>query len=353
MKILQLIDTLHVGGAERVALNYANSLPNYGIESHICITREKGVLYDDLNTGVKVHFLNKKSTFDILALNRLSNIIKKNNIDIVHAHGTSWFFAVVSKIAGGNFKLIWHDHYGNSEFLHSREAWFLGVFSKNFNGIITVNEKLAEWAKKKLHCRRVIFLNNFINRKEQNSERQFLLKGDAKSKFICVANLRPQKDHHTLLKAFNLVKNQNKEVSLHLFGKDFKDEYSRSLIQQFESTSSVFWYGEDNNIPSYLMEADIGVLSSLSEGLPLVLLEYAQAGLGVICTDVGECRNVIGDDAIIVRPDNPDDLAYGMKVYLQDNKKLKKDSSALTSRVDKLYSENHVIPQYLKFCKAL
>lgn len=353
MKILQLIDTLHVGGAERVALNYANSLPNYGIESHICITREKGALYDDLYTGVKVHFLHKKSSLDLLALTRLINIIRKNKIDIVHAHGTSWFFAVICKMLGGNFKLIWHDHYGNSEFLQSREAGILSVFSESFNGIISVNEKLAEWAKKKLHCRKVIFINNFILRSKNLNEKLISLRGEAKFNIICVANLRPQKDHNTLLEAFNLLKAQNNDIALHLFGKDFKDGYSDKLINQFEKISSVFWYGERTNILPFIREADIGVLSSLSEGLPLALLEYAQAGLGVVCTDVGECSSVLGGYAIIVRPDNPKEFAIGMNVYLEDKKRYKNDANFLKSRIDQLYSEDYIIPQYLNFCEAL
>lgn len=353
MKILQLIDTLHVGGAERVALNYANSLPNYGIESHICITREKGVLYDDLNTGVNVHFLNKKNSLDLLALNRLKNIIKKNNIDIVHAHGTSWFFAVVCKYFGCNFKLIWHDHYGNSEFLQSREAGVLGFFSKSFNGIISVNEKLAEWAKKKIHCKKVIFINNFIRQSKTCNEKLVCLKGDAKFNIICVANLRPQKDHSTLLEAFNLLKEENKDIALHLFGKHFKDDYSGDLTRQFESTTSLFWYGETTNVLPYMRQADIGVLSSLSEGLPLALLEYAQSGLGVVCTDVGECSNVLRGDGIIVQPGSPKELANGMKVYLEDQIRFLQNSSALKYRVDGLYSEDYVIPQYLNFCRAL
>lgn len=353
MKILQLIDTLHVGGAERVALNYANSLSNYGIESHICITREKGVLYDDLNTRVKVHFLNKKNFLDVLALKRLINIIKKNKIDIVHAHGTSWFFASISKIAVKNFKLIWHDHYGKSEFLKSRKAGILEVFSKRFNGIISVNEKLAEWAKKKLHCRRVIFINNFILQSNTWNEKVISLRGEANFNIICVANLRPQKDHKTLLEAFDLLKAEDKDIALHLFGKDFKDSYSDKLLKQFESTSSVFWYGVRTNILPYMRQADLGVLSSLSEGLPLALLEYAQSGLGVVCTDVGECRNVLGDDGIIVRPDNPKELAIGMNIYFEDKKRYKHDSSVLKSRIDQLYSEDYIIPQYLNFCEAL
>lgn len=353
MKILQLIDTLHVGGAERVALNYANSLPDYGIESHLCITRKKGVLIEEVEDGVQVHFIGKGNSLDFFALNRLIRIIKKNKIDVVHAHGSSWFFAVLCKIAGVNFKLIWHDHYGNSEFLASRKFRILRFFSKRIDGIISVNEQLAKWAKKELNCRKVIFLNNFIRRKQVMVDNSVSLKGDTSSKFICVANLRPQKDHYTLLEAFKLVKNHNKNVSLHLFGKDFKDEYSRKLIQQFESSPSVFWYGESDNIFPYLEQADIGVLSSISEGLPLALLEYAYAGLGVVCTKVGDCSNVVRSDGVLVPPNNPDELAVGMKIYLEDIKRYQKDSEALKTQIDRIYSENHNIPKYLNFCQAI
>jgi glycosyltransferase involved in cell wall biosynthesis len=353
MKILQLIDTLHVGGAERVALNYANSLPGYGIESHLCITREKGALIEEVEEEVQVHFVGKRNSIDLFALNRLIKIIKLNRIEIVHAHGTSWFFAVLCKIVGMNFKLIWHDHYGNSEYLTFRKFRILKLFSKKIDGIISVNEQLAKWAKKELNCKKVIFQNNFIREKQVTVDNSVILKGDSGSKFICVANLRPQKDHGTLIEAFKLVNKQNKNVSLHLFGKDFKDAYSSILIQIFDSTPSVYWYGEKENIIPYLEKADIGLLSSKSEGLPLALLEYAHAGLGVVCTSVGECSNVVSNDGILVPPNNLIALAEGMKIYLEDCKRLQKDSDALKTRIDRIYSENIIIPKYLNFCHAL
>ena len=74
------------------------------MQSHICATRDKGILVDEIQVGAWFHFLGKKNTFDLLALRKLRNIIRENKIDIVHAHGTSWFLAVLCKILGVKFK---------------------------------------------------------------------------------------------------------------------------------------------------------------------------------------------------------------------------------------------------------
>jgi glycosyltransferase involved in cell wall biosynthesis len=351
MKILQLIDTLHAGGAERVALNYANSLLNAQVESHICVTRQKGVLFDELNEKVHTHFLGKRNIFDLRALFKLIRIVKRNNIDIVHAHGSSWFFAVLCKIWGLKFKLIWHDHYGNSDLLEKRKARALKLFSNKIDGIISVNKKLRDWALKELKTENVIFLNNFINKRKEKVYKGVRLKGNTKYNLICVANLRPQKDHFMLLEAFKAL--GDKDVSLHLIGKNYDDQYSKELIKLFNSTPSVFWYGEKENVHSFLYQADIGVLSSVSEGLPLALLEYAMAGLGVVCTDVGECQSVINGHGKVIRPHNFLEFAQGISVYLNDPDILKDDSQALKKRINQLYSEDYVLPQFLSFCNAL
>lgn len=353
MNILQLIDTLHPGGAERVALNYANSLLQYGVQSHICATRDKGILVDEIQEGVVFHFLGKKNTLDLLALNKLRNIIRENKIDVLHAHGTSWFFAVLCKISGAKFTLIWHDHYGNSEFLEDRETRLLKFFSAKFDGIISVNKKLRDWAINKLKVEKVIFLNNFIKIREEPDKMPVKLKGNSKIKLICVANLRAQKDHRTLLEAFQILTKEGNSISLHLFGKEYNDQYSEDIKSSIKAMSSVYWYGEQKEIFSYLCRADIGILSSISEGLPLALLEYGMARLAVVSTDVGECRNVIGDYGILTNPNKPDEIAKAINIYIQNPIKLKDDSENLRVTIKQLYSEEYVIPKYLSFCRDL
>lgn len=96
IKAIQLIDSLHAGGAERVAVSYANALKPEILASHLCTTREEGDLKEQLNEGVGYLFLKKRSALDILAVVRLVRYCKNNQINIIHAHGSSFLTAVLA-----------------------------------------------------------------------------------------------------------------------------------------------------------------------------------------------------------------------------------------------------------------
>jgi len=115
MKVLQLIDTLNAGGAERVALNYANELSQHLEGSYLCATRQEGPLKNQIKPEVGYLFLQKKSALDLGAVRRLSQYVKANKINLIHAHGTSFLTAVLCKLFVRNLKIVWHDHYGKSE----------------------------------------------------------------------------------------------------------------------------------------------------------------------------------------------------------------------------------------------
>ncbi|APG60092.1 glycosyltransferase [Christiangramia salexigens] len=351
MRIMQLIDSLNPGGAERMAVNYANALVGYGHKSFLITTREEGAFKSLLNPEVDYYYLEKETIFDWQALRKLDFYIKRNNIEIIHAHGTSWFFAVLYKLKNADIKLIWHDHYGNSDFLENRRILLLKLLSIRFNGIISVNNNLKCWAKKNLWCDNIIFLNNFIEITNKTLT-NLKLEGAANWNLICIANLRPQKDHPNLIEAFELL-SKHHSVALHLFGKEYGDEYSNKLIEIFDKTPFVFWYGEKENISPWLFKSDIGVLSSVSEGLPVALLEYADAGLAVVCTDVGECREVLGTEGILVPSKSPVELAQAISFYLKNDNKRENDSIGLKRRIQNFYAAESIMPFYLKFCKDL
>lgn len=347
MKVLQLIDTLNPGGAEKMALNYWKTLKSRSESSILVVTREKGLWGKEIHDTPGFYFLEKKNTFDLKALGKLKKIIKENEISIVQAHGTSWFFAVLCKLSGSDFKLIWHDHYGNSEFLERRPSIALKIFSGYFDGIISVNNALKDWAVEKLHYKKdIIFMPNFVI--DENNSNIKTLKGETDYKIVCVANLRSQKDHLNLLRAFDLLQNEF-SVSLHLFGRDYGDAYSDILKLEFGKREEVYYYGEVSDATAFLKDADVGVLSSESEGLPLALIEYGIAGLPVVCTDAGESREVANGSAKLVKPGDPNALAKSIHSYLLNPRKMKYDCKALQKRIIELYSEERVVEQYLNF----
>ena len=125
MRILQLIDSLEAGGAERMAVSYANALNrNVGFGA-LVTTRAEGSLKNQLDKNVVYSFLNRKSTFDFKALLLLRRFVIQNKITHIHAHSSSVFFGALLKLLRPKLRLIWHDHYGNSEMLNERPVFVL------------------------------------------------------------------------------------------------------------------------------------------------------------------------------------------------------------------------------------
>lgn len=311
MRVLQLIDSLEIGGAEHMAVNYANALNKRIAVSALCVTRKEGALKALINPEVPYVYLERKRRLDLAAVFRLKHFIKKHKIEVIQAHGSSYFIGVLVKIVTPGLKLIWHDHYGQSEFLAERKTVVLKRLSRFFDAVFAVNEKLAHWSKEKLKVENTFYIKNFIA-EALSFDTDFKISGAKGKRIVCVANLRPQKNHHLLLDAFKLVLEQDSAYTLHLFGHAADRLYTDSLFERIKAepfTKSIFYHGTHLKMSAILPHFDIGVLSSDSEGLPLALLEYGQAGLSVVATDVGQCGVVLSNYGKVVPSINKEALA--------------------------------------------
>jgi len=349
IRILQLIDSLQVGGAEVLAVNIANALSNEGVESHLCVTRNEGPLKEYIEPAVQYLFLKRKKTIDITAIKKLKNYIKKNNILIIHAHSTSYFLAICVKFIYPKLKIIWHDHYGKSELLKNTSRLSIQFLSFLFSGVLSVNSKLFEWSKKYLIVKRVFFLNNFPV--FMDLKRTTVLKGAKRNRIVHVAGFRKQKDHLTLLNAFKIILNQEPTSSLHLIGKVYKGIYCDSIktfISDHNLSKHVFLYNVCSDIKNILDQADIGVLSSESEGLPISLLEYGLAKLPVVVTNVGDCAAVVTNKEVVVPAKRSDKLADAIVCLIKDQELREKVAFDLHAEVLKNYAIENSIKKIIK-----
>ncbi len=344
MRVVQLIDSLEPGGAERMAVNIANGLANELEFSALVTTRLEGDLKPSVKDNVVYEFLERKKIVDINAIFRFKKFLKSNQISIIHAHSSSYFFACLTRVFFPSVKIIWHDHYGNSEFLEKRPFKILKFCARSFDTVISVNNQLKRWAIDKLEIGNCHFIPNFSELGD-TEKRETFLKGEDGKRVVCLANLRPQKDHITLLKAANLLFQKYPDFTLHLVGKDFNDEYSKSikeLVQSLKLDDNVFFYGSCQDIPFILSQATIGVLSSKSEGLPVALLEYGLSKLAVVVTDVGQCSEVVQHkhNGIVVSSLDEESLYLAIEeIVIEDSLKVKY-GERLLSTIKKDYSVN-------------
>ncbi len=363
MKVLSLIDSLIAAGAERMAVNIANGLADAGIESHLCATHSGGPLTEFVEPKVPLLILNKLHTFDFLAFFKLKRYVRKNGIKIIHAHSSSIFWAVMLKWTGSRVKVVWHDHYGFSEHLPWRKSKVLRLLASSFAHAFVVNDKLLKYAVEvlKIHRNKVSFLANFADIKFENNivrlpEIPDIEKGP---KLVCLANLRPQKDHHNLLDAFSQVLQQYPDAVLYLVGGHFNDEYYHSINDRVNKDDnlkkSVHILGSRNDVAEILRNCDLGLLSSLSEGLPVSLLEYGLAGLAVVCTDVGDCAFVLDGGSLgsLVEASNPNQLADAIISLLDDSELMKKMGKDFEAHIKKEFSKDAAIKKILDVYKSV
>ncbi|NUY80905.1 glycosyltransferase [Flavobacterium sp. MAH-1] len=348
MRILQIIDSLESGGAERMAVNYANALVSRSDFSGLAVTRKEGGLKQSLSDKAGYVFLGRKSTFDFGAILRLRAFCKKNRIGFLHAHSTSWFLAVCVKLTMPSVKIIWHDHYGLSEFAEKRKDKALRLGSYLFSGIISVNEKLKSWAKSELKCSNVVYLPNFAQPTPETASTE--LQGQAGKRILCLANLREQKDHFMLVEA--ALKMRSHDWTFHLVGKDFEDAYAadlRKLISDKGLSDRIFIYGSRLDINHIISQSDIAILTSKSEGLPVALLEYGFASKPVVVTAVGEIPTIVesGKNGILCVPSDAESFAKALDELTGNEAMRKAFGEQLYDTVSSQHSENAVMEKYL------
>jgi glycosyltransferase involved in cell wall biosynthesis len=354
MRILQIIDSLHPGGAERMAVNIANGLVNKVTLSALCCGREEGLLKEQLDPKVNYLFANRKGKLGISGVFRTLKFIKRNQITHIHAHSTSIYTAWFFKLRNPKLKLIWHYHLGNTEILVPEIVKLLTFVSKKVNSTIVVNQSLLVWARAKHLGQNIYFLPNFASIYKQ-SKQHLHIPGSRLRRVVCLANLRPEKDQLLLIEVWKKIKIQFPDWDLLLVGKCFKDVYEaqiKTAIADNKLSKSIHLLGSRTDTATILEQSTIGVLSSQSEGLPLALLEYGLAGLPVVITDAGACKEIVGNYGIVVPSNSPTDLKEAL-IKLMENPELRTQfGTGLRERVNSHYSEKSYMDKLLSIYQA-
>ncbi len=310
-----------MGGAENQVINLADNLQYRGYSVTIAYILEPLIILPK-NNNVKVVFLHgEKSIKGIFkAYLNLIKLIKNIKPDIVHSH--MYHANIISRVARvftSVPKLVCTAHSKNEG---GKARMFL-YRSTNFLGDIFTNvskEAVKAFEKKGAVKRnQMIVMHNGIDCNtftfDSNERKKLREKYNLKNKkiFIHIGRFTEAKDHINLLQAYKKLLDEFSDIHLVLVG----DGELRSQIEYFISdnnlSQNISLLGIQKNIPSLLSMSDIFVLSSLWEGLPLVICEAMSCERVVVSTNCGGVSEIISDCGFLVEPENSKILSEAMK----------------------------------------
>jgi len=265
-----------------------------------------GVMAEELRqAGYPVEVLERKPGFDLGCLRRLAAVFRRHRVNLVHAHQYApFFYAAAARFgAWGAPPIVFTEHgrdypdYRRSKrvlanrFLLRRKDRVIGVGNCVRKALIE-NEGLPE--------QRVEVIYNGIDTASygRDSQQRKLLRQSLglaidDVAIIQVARLNRLKDHATSIRAFGRLAPLCPQARLLIVGDGEERPVVESLIRELNLEQRVSLLGTRRDVGDLLAAADIFLLTSISEGIPLTLLEAMASGLPCVSTDVGGCGEVI------------------------------------------------------------
>lgn len=338
--MLQVTHDLGVGGLPRVVETLCRTIDRTRFEVSVLCLNEGGELADALKAdGFEVSVLEKAPGQPVYSSSfRVGDFLKAREYDVVHSHNTQPFFdAAIGSIIARRPVLVHTDHardfpdklrYMVLEHLLSWRAYRVVGVSQH----TTDNLNRYEWIPRS----RLVTIPNGIDgglfERPVDRARIRASLGVSDSDVVAVlgARLEAQKDIPTLLAAVKLLTERLPALHLVIAGDGALREELKALTATLGLTSRVHFVGVRLDMPDILRASDLFVLSSVWEGLPMVILEALAAGCPIVSTAVGGVPSAVvdGETGLLVPPRSPEALAGAMERVVIDEKLRQRLSAA-------------------------
>lgn len=336
-KIVHIIYRLDVGGLETVLVALINRLPPDEY-SHLIICLTTYTAFKDrlCNDNVRLIALNKKPGKDVRIFFRILAILVKEQSNIVHTYNIATLeYQVAAFLARARLRI--HAEHGRDFSDLKGENRKHNLLRKIMNPFVhfwvPVSRDLSQWleGKVRIPLRKIALIYNGVDVSTFTPSPARLRAWQAHVsqlpnstlRIVTVGRLDPVKDQATLLHALRIVGTStsvhNTPVHLWIIGDGPERERLQQVIDQENLGDQAVLLGEKNNISELLSSADVFVLTSLAEGIPMTVLEAAAAGLPVIATDVGGLSDIVqeGESGFLVPPGSPQSIAAAIRRYLE------------------------------------
>jgi glycosyltransferase involved in cell wall biosynthesis len=332
MKILQISSAKTFGGGERHLVDLSKGLIKRGHEIFVVVrpTCEWQSKLEFLPQG-NIFPVSIRNSFGIFSAQRIAGFIKRNNIEIVHAHVARDYFptSLACRIAK------------TPKFVITRHVLFpLKSFNrfalKNLSKAIAVSEGVSDELKKLFPFEKIVTISNGIEverfagadggKLRQEFRFEHNIPFDA-FLIATVGELKTLKGQEDFVLAANLVAEKFPETHFAIIGKDNSLDQSfrrklKRLVKVFGLEDRFLWLNWVEDTATLLHASDIFVSPSHSESFGLAILEAMASGSAIVATQTEGAKELLGNENLVPIGDSVK-LAEKIGEFLQSGEKRK------------------------------
>ena len=316
MKVMHVTFDMRIGGTEMVIKNIIEGNTDASIEMSIfCIEAPLGPWGEQLkDEGVAISTKARKPGFDVSIIRALRAHIKDKEIDVVHCHQyTPWVYGTLAALFTPA-KVIFTEH---GRFYPDSTTWkrkLVNPLLFRFTHVVTAISEATKQAVatfEHIPSNKIKTIYNGIKPLNSDSANSAALKLELKfpraAKVLgTVARLDPIKNHVMLIRAFSIICNQVPETYLVIVGDGEMRQTLELLSEELNLGDRVRFIGYKTNPTDYINLFDVFVLSSLSEGTSMTLLEAMSLSKPCVVTDAGGNPEIVKHmvSGLVVENDN-------------------------------------------------
>lgn len=326
-----MISSLQPGGGERVMVHLATSLRDLGVHTDVVCLEDEGRLGVELREqGIAPHVLGSTAGWDLKAIVRLRKLLRSLNPDVVNVHDRASLPYLVSASPLGRWPIVYTAH--GLLFNAAQEPMRRYRLALRWvRSAIAVSQEVADRHRKLLRFEGPWeVIPNGVPDVSPDPDAAARIRGELGISpdvfvFLAMGNVREEKGFEDLLEAVeHLGKREPDRPFVCLVAGNLPDTpYARGIRRQREERGlddTVRLLGFRSDGDDLRAAADAFVLSSRSEGMPMVILEAMMAEVPIVATRVGGVPDVLaGDAGMLVASHSPQELADSMAEVLRDD----------------------------------
>lgn len=334
-----------MGGLEKLLVEFARHADRRRFSLRFVSLGHRGILADDIEAcGWPVTATDQPDGLRLSLVLRLARRFSHWHADVIHTHDdrAHLYGTLAGRLA--RIPRLIHTRHGRSPHLTRRQKLLVGAASRWIDHFVCVSEDIAGLSVQSgVRADRVRSICNGID------VQRFAYHGPQPGgPAVLVARLSPEKDIETLLRAVALVVRQDPDFRLEIAGDGPCMPSLRQSAASLGLDEYVRFLGQVRDVPALLARAGMFVLSSLSEGISLTLLEAMASGLPIVATRVGGNPEVVrdGETGLLVPPENPDALAKTLLRLRGDRDTCVRFGAAGRRRIEARFDIRRMVAEY-------